>query len=162
MSTEGRSNKTPLPQAPLPTETREVIQSNTLSQQVEQPVESSPEDVDIDDTSSIIQTKQKEDNIGLVDTPEQRVGDNNKSDNLPNDKNTPLAGSKPFQSAVALPELPENEEVVIDQHVGFTYPRGNYFIDEPDTLPEVEVFNMSAEQDVRYEDRARDFQDFFN
>lgn len=148
-------------------EDRKKIIGNTLENQVEKPVEKSPEDVRINETD-LIPTKQKENNIGTVSTPEQRVGDNQKSQNLSFENNTPESGQQPFESEELKPLIPEPQVPVIDRSVGFTFNRGNFFVNPMDSLPEADVFAMSQQQDVSNEkndtvgNRPRTFKDFFN
>lgn len=142
------------------------ILGNTLEQQVETPVELTPE-VDINNTNDLISTKQKENNIGAVNTPEQRVGNNNKSDNLPFEKNTPKNGSKPFTQTKSLFPVPENENSQLDKNVGFQFKRGNFFAqgDKDTLLPEPDVFKVSEKKDIvdaLKGGRPTNFEEFFN
>lgn len=158
----------------LPSENRTRILGNKINKNVEQ-VENSRPSTESGNRieANLISTKQKENNIGLVNTPEQRVGNNQKSTNLDFENNTPQTGFKPFDQRRMTPveERGDGTNEALDRRVGFSFNQGNFFVNPKDSLPESEVFKMSDKQEVatgsaKAKDtvgaRPRNFQEFFN
>lgn len=102
--------------------------------------------------TDLMPNKRTDVNIGVVSTPELRVGDNARSRNLAFENNTPTVGGNPFDSKEVGPLREEPQDLVVGRNTGFTFNRGNFTLspkpkDQP-LLVEDPPFKFSETQDI--------------